>query len=169
MPGSLTTTGPRAYPEPVTASHDVSRRTEPARRVALARVTDRELDVVEHLRTVADDAAGACVSFTGVVRDHDGGRPVQALRYVAHPSAPDVVDRVARRVAAAHPVDALAVSHRLGDLVVGDVALAVAVSAAHRREAFEAAEALVEAVKAELPVWKEQVFADGGREWVACP
>ena len=150
-------------------AHDVSRRTEPARRVVVARVTDQDLDVVEHLRAVGDDAAGACVSFTGVVRDHDGGRAVDALRYVAHPSADEVVQRVAHEVAASHRVDALAVSHRVGALVVGDVALAVAVSAAHRREAFEAAQALVEAVKAQLPVWKEQVFADGASEWVGCP
>lgn len=150
-------------------SRDVSRRTEPSRRVALARVAESALDVVEHLAAVGDDAAGACVSFTGVVRDHDGGRSVEALRYVGHPSAQRVLERVAAEVAAAHRVDALAVSHRIGDLAVGDVALVAAVSAAHRREAFEAAEALVEAVKAQLPVWKEQVFTDGAREWVACP
>jgi molybdopterin synthase catalytic subunit len=74
--------------------------------------------------------------------------------------------RVCREVAAEHPECAIAAEHRVGDLVVGDVALGVAVAAAHRREAFAAAEALVERVKARLPVWKHQVFADGSDEWV---
>lgn len=141
----------------------------PAQRVAIAAVSTEPLDAVAHVAAVGSPAAGATVSFSGVVRDHDGGRSVSLLRYVGHPSAGAVVQRVAEAVASARPVDAVAVSHRLGDLVVGDVALVVAVSAAHRREAFEAAEALVEAVKEELPVWKHQVFTDGTDEWVSCP
>ncbi len=166
---------PRAAPDvPVRpdtgAQPDVPARLDaPARRVAIAAVSTEPLDAAAHVDAVGGPAAGATVSFSGVVRDHDAGRSVQLLRYVGHPSAAAVVERVAEAVAAAHLVDAVAVSHRLGDLVVGDVALVVAVSAAHRREAFEAAEALVEAVKAELPVWKHQVFTDGTDEWVSCP
>jgi molybdopterin synthase catalytic subunit len=63
----------------------------------------------------------------------------------------------------------VAVSHRLGNLSIGDAALVVAVSAAHRHEAFAAAAALVDEVKDRLPVWKHQLFADGSDEWVACP
>lgn len=148
---------------------DTSRLSTPARRVALAAVTDAVLDVETHAAAVADPAAGATVTFAGVVRDHDGGRGVQALTYVGHPTAQRVLEQVAADVAAAHPVDALAVSHRLGDLAIGDVALAVAVSAAHRGEAFTAAAALVDEVKARLPVWKRQELAEGGEEWVACP
>ena len=137
--------------------------------MALARVTTEVLDVAAHAAAVADRAAGATVTFTGVVRDHDGGRAVQRLTYVGYPSAPQVLAQVAADVATAHPVDALAVSHRLGDLDVGDVALVVVVSAAHRGEAFAAASALVDEVKARLPVWKKQVLDDGVEEWVACP
>jgi len=154
----------------VTASApDTSRLAEPAHRVALAQVSEQPLDVEAHARAVADRAAGATVTFSGVVRDHDGGRAVQRLTYVGHPSAQRLLAEVAEEVAAGHPVDAVAVSHRLGDLEVGDVALAVAVSAAHRAEAFAAASALVEQVKARLPVWKRQVLHDGSDEWVACP
>ena len=153
----------------MTSAPDTSRLRAPARRVARAAVTEDVLDVDEHAALVADAAAGAVVTFAGVVRDHDGGRGVHDLRYVAHPSAGDVLARVVTEVAAGCGVDAVAVSHRLGDLAVGDVALAVAVSAAHRAEAFAACARLVDEVKAQLPVWKHQRFADGGSEWVDCP
>ncbi|SDQ64551.1 molybdenum cofactor biosynthesis protein MoaE [Quadrisphaera sp. DSM 44207] len=150
-------------------SADTSRLAAPARRVVLAEVTRAGLDVDAHARAVDDAAAGAVVTFAGVVRDHDGGRPVTGIEYVGHPTAGRLLAEVAADVAAAHPVDAVAVSHRLGALAVGDVALAVAVSAAHRQEAFAAAAALVDEVKARLPVWKRQEFPDGTDEWVACP
>ncbi len=153
----------------MSAEPDTARVSAPAHRVVLAAVTDGALDVAAHAAACADRAAGATVTFAGVVRDHDGGRPVQRLTYVGHPTASRVLAEVAADVAARHPVDALAVSHRLGDLEVGDVALAVAVSAAHRGEAFTAAAALVDEVKARLPVWKHQVLDDGSDEWVACP
>lgn len=148
---------------------DTSRLTEPAQRVVRAEVTDQAIDVSEHAALVGDAAAGAVVTFAGVVRDHDQGRPVTSIEYVGHPSAGQVVQEAAAEVVARHPVDALAVSHRLGYLGIGDCALAVAVSAAHRREAFEAASDLVEEVKHRLPVWKRQVFTDGTDEWVNCP
>ncbi|GAA4960728.1 molybdenum cofactor biosynthesis protein MoaE [Kineococcus glutinatus] len=151
------------------AARDASRLTEPARRVVRTEVVDAPLDVAEHAALVSDAAAGAVVTFAGVVRDHDCGRGVERLRYVGHPSAPDVLRAVAADVAARCRVDAVAVSHRLGDLEVGDCALAVAVSAAHRHEAFAAAALLVDEVKRLLPVWKHQHFADGTREWVASP
>ena len=148
---------------------DASRPSAPARRVVRAVVTTDALDVQAHARAVDDPAAGATVTFAGVVRDHDGGRAVTGIEYVGHPTAPALLEQVAADVAAAHPVDAVAVSHRLGPLAVGEVALAVAVSAAHRAEAFTAAAALVDEVKARLPVWKRQEFGDGSDEWVACP
>jgi len=148
---------------------DTSRLREPRRRVALAAVTTDALDVPAHAAAVDDAAAGAVVTFAGVVRDHDRGRPVTGIEYVGHPSAERVLAEVAAEVAAAHPVDAVAVSHRLGHLGIGDAALVVAVSGAHRQEAFAAASAVVEEVKHRLPVWKHQRFADGSTEWVACP
>jgi molybdopterin synthase catalytic subunit len=147
---------------------DSSRLDEPARQVLRADVVDAPLDVATHAALVDARTAGAVVTFAGVVRDHDHGRQVRELEYVAHPSAGEVVAQVARDVVARHRVDALAVSHRVGHLGIGDVALAAAVSAAHRHEAFAAAADLVEEVKARLPVWKRQVFADGADEWVNC-
>jgi molybdopterin synthase catalytic subunit len=135
--------------------------------VVRAAVGEQPLDVDEHARLVEHDAAGAVVTFAGVVRDHDGGRPVTGLEYSAHPTAASVVAEVAADVAARTPgVRAIAVSHRVGPLDIGDVALACAVAAEHRREAFTVCAELVDEVKARLPVWKHQRFTDGSDEWV---
>jgi molybdopterin synthase catalytic subunit len=132
-----------------------------------AAVGEDVLDVDEHARLVDDPAAGAVVTFAGVVRDHDGGRSVNGLEYSAHPTAQSVVAQVAADVAArATGVRAIAVSHRVGPLGIGDVALACAVAADHRKEAFDTCAELVDEVKRLLPVWKHQAFADGSDEWV---
>ncbi len=135
----------------------------------IARVVDEPLSVAEHEDAVSDEAAGAVVSFAGVVRDHDGGRSVTELEYVGHPSATEVIVELAEEFAARPGVQAVAVSHRIGLLGIGDVALACAVSAAHRGAAFTACAELVDEVKKRLPIWKRQVFTDGAEEWVACP
>jgi molybdopterin synthase catalytic subunit len=135
----------------------------------LARVVDEPLSVAEHEDAVADKRAGAVVSFAGVVRDHDSGRSVTELEYVGHPSAQDVLAQVAAEFAARPEVHAVAVSHRVGLLGIGDVALACAVSTSHRAAAFAACAELVDEVKQRLPIWKRQVFSDGEEEWVACP
>ena len=135
----------------------------------LARVTEEPLSVADHEAAVADKAAGAVVSFAGVVRDHDGGRSVTELEYVGHPTAEDVLRELAAEFAARPEVHAVAVSHRIGLLGIGDVALACAVATSHRAEAFAVCAELVDEVKKRLPIWKRQVFTDGQEEWVACP
>lgn len=135
-------------------------------RVELTAVTGDTLDLAAHLVAVGDPMAGATVFFSGVVRDFDGGRSVTELEYQGHPTAAAVVAEIAAGIADRDGVIAVAVSHRVGRLRVGDVALAAAVSAAHRRAAFDACSDLVDQVKRRLPVWKRQVFADGTHEWV---
>lgn len=138
--------------------------------VVLAQVTDQPITQEHHERLVLDAAngtAGAVVGFVGVVRNHDHGHDVVALEYSSHPSAGDVVEEVVTEIAdAAKGVRAVAVSHRIGDLYVGDAAFVVAVAADHRRAAFETCALLVDEVKARLPIWKHQRFADGTDEWV---
>jgi molybdopterin synthase catalytic subunit len=135
--------------------------------VLRAAVGEEVLDVAEHAALVEQAAAGAVVTFAGVVRDHDGGRPVLGLEYSAHPTAATIVAEVAADVAArAEGVRAVAVSHRVGKLAIGEVALACAVAADHRREAFATCSELVEEIKSLLPVWKHQSFTDGDDEWV---
>lgn len=135
----------------------------------IATVTDMPLELAAHEQAVAHPSAGAVVSFAGVVRDHDHGRAVTLLEYEAHPSAETVLKEVGELIASDPDVFAVAVSHRVGVLRIGDVALAAAVSTAHRAAAFTACARLVDEVKARLPVWKRQVFADGTDEWVNCP
>ena len=137
--------------------------------VVLCDVTRDVIDPAAHAAQVARAGAGAVVTFAGVVRDHDDGRAVVRIEYVAHPGAGEVLARVAADVASRTAVDALAVSHRVGELDIGECALAVAASAVHRDAAFAAVALLVDEVKRQVPVWKRQVFADGSDEWVACP
>jgi molybdopterin synthase catalytic subunit len=132
-------------------------------------VTTGPLDVAAHERLVDRAAAGAVVSFAGIVRNHDDGRTVLELEYEGHPTAARVLAEVAAEIAADPAVYAVAVSHRIGRLGIGDVALAAAVSTAHRADAFAACARLVDEVKARLPIWKRQAFADGTEEWVNCP
>jgi len=139
----------------------------PSGRVLLAEVVETPLSATECSVIVASPASGAVVTFEGVVRDHDGGRDVAALHYERHPSAGDVMADVAEQIAAAHPAATIAVQHRVGDLEIGDVALACAVASAHRAEAFAACSALVDLVKERLPIWKRQAFVDGTDEWTA--
>jgi molybdopterin synthase catalytic subunit len=137
--------------------------------IRLLALRDTAVDPAELLAAVEDAGAGGVVSFTGRVRDSDAGRGVTELEYVAHPDAEAALRRVAEAVAADLPVRALAAVHRIGVLQVGDVAVVVAAAAAHRGEAFEAARRLIDDLKSTVPIWKRQVFTDGGQEWVGSP
>jgi molybdopterin synthase catalytic subunit len=148
---------------------DTSRLTAPARVVVRTEVTEQPLDVQEHAREVGGASSGAVVTFAGVVRDHDHGRPVTYLEYQGHPTAARVLEEVVREVVAESQAEAVSVAHRVGTLQIGDAALVVAVAGAHRAEAFATASRLVDEVKARLPIWKRQVFPDGTDEWVDCP
>ncbi|ORV40151.1 molybdenum cofactor biosynthesis protein MoaE [Mycolicibacter engbaekii] len=136
-------------------------------RVLRAEITEQPIVLADHEDLVGHRAAGAVVGFVGMIRDHDHDRQVNRLEYSAHPSAQQVMAEVLAEVAEqAQGVRALAASHRIGVLHIGDAALVAAVAADHRREAFEACALLVDTVKARLPVWKHQFFADGTEEWV---
>jgi molybdopterin synthase catalytic subunit len=134
--------------------------------IRLAELRADPLSIDEVRAAAADPAAGAVVLFAGAVRDHDHGRGVTALSYSAHPSAAEELSQVAEKVAASHPALGIAVLHRTGDLRIGDLAVVVAVSAVHRGDAFAACEALIDALKATVPIWKHQFFTDGDSEWV---
>ncbi len=138
-------------------------------KVVLVDVVDAPLDLAAHERAVTQRRAGAVVTFQGVVRDHDHGRVVTLLEYEGHPSAAAVLREVATEIAADPAVYAVAISHRVGSLAIGDVALVAVVSTAHRADAFAACARLVDEAKERLPIWKRQVFADQTEEWVNCP
>ena len=135
----------------------------------LVDIRSEPLSVDEVLAAVEDPTAGGVVSFTGLVRASDGGRDVTSLEYSAHPSATAAMQAVLDAIAAELPVIKLAAVHRVGLLEIGDVAVVVAASAAHRDQAFAAARRLIDDVKATVPIWKHQLFADGTDEWVGTP
>ncbi len=134
--------------------------------IKLAEIREQPLSVDEVYAAVTDPAAGGIAVFAGAVRDHDQGKSVTGLSYSAHPSAAAELRAVAEKVAARFDVHALAAVHRTGDLRIGDLAVVVAVSASHRSTAFEACRALIDDLKAAVPVWKHQTFAGGDSEWV---
>jgi molybdopterin synthase catalytic subunit len=137
--------------------------------VRLVDIRDTPLDVAEVLASLADPAVGGIDVFVGTVRDHDRDHGVTGLEYSAHPSALGRLLEVAEQVAKEYDVLALAAVHRVGRLEVGDAAVVVATAAAHRGEAFEASRALIDELKATVPIWKHQMFADGSDEWVGTP
>jgi molybdopterin synthase catalytic subunit len=134
--------------------------------IRLVAVRDEPLSVDEVMDAVRDPAAGGTALFAGTVRDVDGGRGVTGLEYSAHPTVEAEFRRVAEKVAADYPVQALAAVHRVGQLAVGDLAVVVAVSCPHRGEAFEACRRLIDDLKHQVPIWKHQTFTDGTDEWV---
>lgn len=135
-------------------------------RVLRAEVTGEPLSLDHALAQVDAADCGAVVGFSGVVRDHDGGKGVSALSYSAHPSAERAIAEVAAETAAKYDGVRVWVAHRTGPLAIGDAALVAAVASGHRGEAFAACSELVDAVKARVPIWKEQFFTDGSVEWV---
>ena len=115
---------------------------------------------------VASADRGGIVSFLGTVRDHHGGREVRALSYSAYdPMAESVSAEIVAEAAARWPVR-IALRHRLGDLEIGDVAVAIAVAGGHRDEAFAACRYVIEELKRRVPIWKKETYADGTVEWV---
>jgi molybdopterin synthase catalytic subunit len=147
--------------------------TESAFEVVQAVLSSEPISVDQAIAAVESDTAGAVVSFSGVVRNHDGGKAVERLSYSAHPTAHQVMADVVARLVAEHSADGpdtqpvrIWAAHRIGPLAIGDPALVCAVSAAHRGQAFAVCSELVDRIKEQVPIWKEQFFADGTVEWV---
>ncbi|NLC97907.1 MAG: molybdenum cofactor biosynthesis protein MoaE [Actinomycetales bacterium] len=137
--------------------------------VLLASISDMPLDLQTLIELVTDDTCGAVAPFLGLVRNHDNNTSVSHLTYEAHPDAAAHLTEVASRVAKQHQGVRIAVTHRVGTLGIGDVAVVAAVASAHRAEAFATVVQLVEDLKADVPIWKHQVFSDGSEEWVGSP
>ena len=132
----------------------------------LFEVTAGPLDperLVDHVR---QDEAGAVALFYGVVRNNNLGRRVLYLEYDAYPEmAANVMREIADDAMSRYSITDVAIQHRTGRLEIGETSLLVAVSAPHRREAFEACHALVDRFKEVVPIWKKEVW-EGGEEWI---
>ncbi|QSZ48411.1 molybdenum cofactor biosynthesis protein MoaE [Arthrobacter sp. D5-1] len=145
--------------------------TETDFEVVSAVLSAEPISVDQAIAAVESDSAGAVVSFSGVVRNHDSGKAVDRLSYSAHPTAHQVMSDVVAQLVAEHSGEAdqpvrIWAAHRIGMLEIGDPALVCAVAAAHRGQAFAVCSELVDRVKAQVPIWKEQFFTDGTVEWV---
>ena len=135
--------------------------------VVLCRITDGEISLDETRRAVEHPGAGGVCIFHGVVRDHADGQPVTQLDYEAHESlAEKEMRRVLTGVVSEHPGSRIAAVHRVGRLAVGDVAVCVAASAAHRDEAFVACRKAIDRIKETVPLWKKEWGPEGDAHWV---
>ncbi len=137
--------------------------------VRLVALREEPIDVAEVMAALDDAVSGGLTLFVGRVRDHDHGRGVTGLDYSAHPTALAEITAVCEEVAAKYDVHGVAAVHRVGTLGIGDIAVVVATTAAHRGVAFDASRALIDTLKATVPIWKHQRFDDGTDEWVGTP
>jgi molybdopterin synthase catalytic subunit len=134
-----------------------------------ASITESPLSVDRLLGLVSDPTVGGIAIFVGVIRDHDQDAAVAALDYTHHPAAEHALRRCAERTAEQFDVISVAVQHRVGHLEVGDLAVVVVTGAVHRGEALKACTHLIDTLKAEVPIWKEQRFVSGDTQWVGLP
>jgi molybdopterin synthase catalytic subunit len=133
------------------------------------RLTDTAIDPSGLLAALGDTRAGACVTFEGRVREENGGRAVLGLEYEAYaPLAEKEGRNVLREAWDKFPIVGAVCVHRTGSLELGDLAVFVAVTAAHRAASFEACRFIIDEIKARLPIWKKERYADGATEWINC-
>lgn len=127
------------------------------------------IDVTQLAREVRTDACGAVVTFAGVVRERsDDGRLVNGLSYEAHDAmALAEFEHIAQQAREHFGACEISVVHRTGDLRVGEIAVAVAVACAHRAQAFDVCEFVIDAVKDRAPIWKKEHYRDGQGKWIA--
>lgn len=134
------------------------------------RITQGPVRLNEFFSSTPAPSCGAFASFVGLVRDHDHGRRVLRLHYECYPSmAEKMLEGIVAEAKNRWPVDEVKVLHRVGTLEVGEAAVAIAVSSAHRAEAFQACRFVIEEIKKRVPIWKKEIFEDGTGEWVFCP
>ncbi len=137
--------------------------------IFVAKTSDKEIIPQEVTKLVLDDKNGADVTFVGRVRNHDSNKKVEKLNYEAHPDVDDQILKITQIIEKLFPEVNIATIHRVGNLKIGDVAFVVATASAHRDEALNCCRALVESIKSNAPIWKNQYFADGSNEWVNSP
>ncbi|MBI2865517.1 MAG: molybdenum cofactor biosynthesis protein MoaE [Chloroflexi bacterium] len=129
-------------------------------------ITDKPIAAADLEDLVITNADGAVVTFAGVVRGHSKGKKVLYLEYEAYKEmAEKKMAEIGEEIKARWPIDRIAIRHRVGYLEIGETAVAIAVSAPHRQEAFEACQYAIDRLKRFVPVWKKEVWEDG-EVWV---
>lgn len=131
-------------------------------------ITESPIDRAEVDAAVDHPGAGAIVTFLGVTRNNFDGRPVTGLSYEAYPEmATSEMAKIVAEVQQRWPGAQVAVVHRIGELVVGEVSVVISTSAPHRDEAYQASRFAIDALKARVPIWKKEHYADGAADWKA--
>ena len=132
----------------------------------MIRIVATPIDVSEVIAAVEDPATGGIATFVGVTRNHNQGRKVKGLEYEAYP---DMALREMEGIAAAArerwDICAIAIAHRIGKVPIGETSVAIAVSAAHREQAFAACRFAIDRLKEVVPIWKKEYF-EGGEVWI---
>ncbi|HEX9940775.1 MAG TPA: molybdenum cofactor biosynthesis protein MoaE [Thermoanaerobaculia bacterium] len=132
----------------------------------LAELVDGPIDTGRVVAAVSGPGHGAVVVFLGTVRDHHAGRPVERLTYSAYqPMALEGLRRIVADLEADHKDLRAAIIHRLGEVPVGEPSVVIAVGSSHRAAAYEASRTALERLKAEIPIWKREHYADGEAAW----
>ena len=135
--------------------------------LALIQLIETPIDPAAVLESVAAGEAGAVLLFVGTTRGHTLGRKTASLDYTTYrPMAVKEIEKLASQAAEQWPLLAIAITHRLGHLEVGEASVAIAVSAPHRGEAFTAGQWLIDTLKEQVPIWKKENWADGQSDWV---
>ncbi len=130
-------------------------------------ITNNPIDIQYIIKSAESTDAGAVNVFIGTVRSKTGQRKVIRLEYEAYePMAVLEIKKIIKLAKDKWKLEGWAVSHRVGTLTIGDVAVVVAVSTAHRQESFEACQFIIDSLKQTVPIWKKEIF-EGGEEWVS--
>jgi molybdopterin synthase catalytic subunit len=130
-------------------------------------LTDKPIDVQAVLESVRSPAAGAVVLFLGTTRGTTNGRRTDYLEYECYPEmAREKMAELGEDACRRWPLVGSSIVHRFGRLDVGEISVAIAVSAAHRKPAFEAGQWLIDRIKDVVPIWKREHWADGTSQWV---
>ncbi len=133
----------------------------------MIRMTTEPIDIPAVLESVAHPGAGGIDLFLGTTRDHAGGRQVSYLEYEAYePMALKLMEEIAARAKSRWPLHGVSIVHRTGRVNIGEASVAIAVSSAHRTEAFDACRFCIDTLKETVPIWKKEFFVDGTVEWV---
>ena len=132
-------------------------------------ITEKPIELEKFFSAMPESSCGALASFAGIVRDHDHGRPVRKLYYECYTQmAQRAMENVVREAAVRWPIREIRILHRIGELQISDVAVAIAVSSVHRDEAFLACRFAIEEIKTKVPIWKKEFYKDGAHAWVLC-
>ena len=130
-------------------------------------ITDRPIRLDSDEVARAEAAHGAVVTFAGVVRDHNDGRPVAGVYYECYREmAERELSRLAAETEVRFPVKVARLEHRVGELAVGDVSLLLIVGSSHRKNAFGACQHIIDEMKQRVPIWKKERYADESAKWL---